>query len=510
MTLKELSRRLLTTSLSNRAIADTADVAPNTVRRYRARLLEEGLTWGDVSLLTEAELEARLNGGRKLARKSFIEPDFQYVHTELRKIGVTLLMLHEEYGEQAGEAAMSETEFRRRYHRHQRSLGIVMRQPHTPGYRLFLDYSGKRPCLVDPVTGEKTPVELFVAVMGSCRKTFMYATESQRLPDWCEANIRALEFFGGVPTLLVPDNLKAAVDRVTKAEGHVINFTFSKLAEHYGTIVMPARPKEPTDKAPVEVGVKLAQRWAIGRLRHRTFTSIGELNEALAEMTELMNDKPMKGFGGKSRNQLFEELDRPALKPLPEKPFEYADWKLNVTVPQDYHVAWDGHFYSVPFRYVGAKVRLRITARMVEVYHKHENFPVASHLLCREPGGCTTLREHQPAAHQAYAADQGAEMISWAEKSGESISAFVRSHIDKHRRPALSMQALKGLRTLEREYGLARLDAACKRAVAIPNITITSVRSMLQRGIEDKPLRGRTSSAPTSSHGNVRGAQAYE
>lgn len=510
MTLKELCRRLLTTDLSNRAVAETADVAPNTVRRYRIRLLEEGLTWKDVSPLTEADLEQRLNNGRKLTRKSFIEPDFVQIHAELSKIGVTLLMLHEEYADLAGEAAMSETEFRRRYHRHQRSLGIVMRQPHTPGYRLFLDYSGKRPHIVDLATGVKTPVELFVAVMGASRKTFFYATESQRLPDWCGANVRALEFFGGVPTLLVPDNLKSAVDRVTKTEGQVINYTFSKLAEHYDTIVLPARPKEPTDKAAVEIGVRLAQRWAIGRLRHRTFTSLGELNLALAEMNQLMNDKPMKGHGGKSRNQLFEELDRPALKPLPEQPFEYAEWKLNVTVPQDYHVVWSDHYYSVPFRYVGAKVRLRVTARLIEVFHKHENFPIASHLLSYERSGCTTLREHQPAAHQAYAQDQGAELIAWAERSGASISDFVKRHIDKHRRPALSMQALKGLRSLEREYGVARLNAACQRAVAIPNITITSVRSMLQRGIEDKPLRGRAADNPLPGHGNVRGAQAYE
>ncbi|MGH8429304.1 MAG: IS21 family transposase, partial [Solimonas sp.] len=339
----------------------------------------------------------------------FVEPDFAYVQAELCKPGVTILLMHEEYAAEAGDGAMSETEFRRRYNTYQRSLGIVMRQPHAPGYRLFLDYSGKRPSVLNLQTGERTPLELFVSVMGASRKTFVYATATQRLPDWCEANIRALEFYRGVPMLLVPDNLKSAVDRVTVAEGHVINYTYSKLAQHYDCIVMPTRPRKPKDKAAVEVGVRFAQRWILARLRNRVFTSIGELNAAIAELLVRMNDKPMRGHGGKSRNQLFEELDRPALKALPELPYEYSDWKLSVTVSQDYHVVYDHHYYSVPYTHIGAKVRISATARQIEVYAKDDHFPIATHLRGDKVGGCTTLREHQPAAHRAYAQDQGAE-----------------------------------------------------------------------------------------------------
>lgn len=510
MNLKEVCRLLLTTDFSNREVARAADIAPNTAGRYRNRLAEEELDWSSVAAMTDRVLEERLNNGRQLARKAFAEPDFAYVHAELSRPGVTVTLMHEEYAAAAGEGVMSDREFRRRLDQYQRSLGIVMRQPHAPGYRLFLDYSGKRPSILNPKTGERRPVELFVSVMGASRKTFVYASATQRLPDWCEANVRALEFYRGVPRLLVPDNLKSAVDRVTVAEGHIINYTYARLAQHYDCIVMPTRARKPKDKAAVEVGVRFAQRWILARLRNRVFTAIDELNAAIAELLVRMNDKPMRGHGGKSRNQLFDELDRPALKALPELPFEYADWKLNVTVAQDYHVIWDDHHYSVPYTYIGSKVRVRATARQIEVYAKDDHFPIATHLRSFKKGGCTTVTEHQPAAHRAYAQDQGAELIAWADRSGPWISAFVKKHIDAHRRPALSMQAMRGLRGMAKEYGAERLDAACHRALRIHTTSVSSVRSMLQRRIESTPLRGANDEPPMPGHDNVRGANTYE
>jgi transposase len=510
MNLKDLCRLLLTTELTNRQVGSAAGVSHNTAVRYRTRLIEEELSWHEVGPLSEAELESRLNRGRMRWRQRFVEPDFGYAHGELRKPGVTISLLYEEYAAATPSGAMSETEYRRRYDRFERSLGVVMRQPRLPGYQLFLDYSGKRPSITHRETGERRPVELFIAVMGASRRTFAYATATQRLPDWCEANVKALEYIGGVPVLLVPDNLKSAVDRVTKTEGHVINFTYSALARHYDCVVLPARPRRPKDKAPVEIGVLFAQRWILGRLRNRTFYSLEELNQAIAELLQRMNDKPMRGHGGKSRNQLFEELDRPALKPLPQHPYEYADWKLAITVAQDYHVVWDEHHYSVPYRYVGAKVRIRATARMIEVYHKNENFPIATHLRSNIKDACTTNPEHQPASHRAYAQDQGAELIAWAERSGPSINRFMKTHIEKHRRPMMSIQAFRGLKSLAREHGIERLDAACHRALRLNATSITSVRSMLQRGMESAPLRGEAANDPLPTHENVRGSSNYE
>ncbi len=406
---------------------------------------------------------------------------------------------------------MSETEFRRRYHKYAKKLGIVMRQAHRPGENLFLDFSGKRPSILDPETGLKREVELFVAVLGASRKTFMFATESQGMADWCEANVRAFEYFGGVTLALVPDNHKAAVDKISRTEGHQINFVYALLARHYNTFVLPTRARKPKDKAPVETGVKLAQRWGIARLRNRIFTSIGELNAALAEMTEELNARPMRKYRNKSRNDLFQELDRPALQPLPQYRYEYAEWRLNVVVPMDYHVHWQNHYYSVPYRYMGDKVRVRISSSTVEVYTVNGSSPIASHPIGVSDGSCTTLKEHQPSAHQAYSEEKNAEMLAWAHRAGASVEAFAQHHQEKHRRPALTIQALRGLRKLESQYGQDRLNAACRRAISIPLISVTSIRSMLSRRMENTPLRGNATNSPSPPpHKNVRGPESYQ
>ena len=236
----------------------------------------------------------------------------------------TLSLLYEEYASGAGKLGMSETEFRRRYKRHCQSLGIVMRQPHAPGRELYLDYSDKRPKLTDPKMGEKTP-ELFVAVFGASKKTFVCATRTQNLRDWCDVNVKALDFFGGVPELLIPDNLKSAVTRTSVTDGPTINFTYDELAQHYDCRVKPARPRKPKDRALVEGGVLLIQRWILARLRHEIFFSLADLNSRIQDWLLLVNAKPMRWFVGKSRDQLFTEIDLPALKPLPVMPYEYAD-----------------------------------------------------------------------------------------------------------------------------------------------------------------------------------------
>lgn len=252
--IKDLCRMLLTTSLSNRRIASALRIAPNTGNRYRTRLTEEALDWMTVNELDEETLSRRLNTGRSQLLHTFVEPDWSYVHGELQRRGVTVTLLHEEYAESLVANAMSETEFRRRLHRYQRTRGLVMRQVHRPGECLFLDFSGVRPNLTNPVTGERTPVELFVAVFGASRKTFVYAVASQTLPDWIHANVKALEFFGGVPMFLVPDNLKSAVISHKRGEGALLNKTYSECAAHYETTILPARPSTPKDKAHVELG----------------------------------------------------------------------------------------------------------------------------------------------------------------------------------------------------------------------------------------------------------------
>lgn len=507
--IKDVCRLLLTTSLSNRRIASALRMAPNTAQRYRTRLAEEGLDWSDVCGLDEETLSRRLNTGRRQLLNHFVEPDWSHVHKELQRRGVTVTLLHEEYAGSLVAGVMSETEFRRRLHRYQRTRGLVMRQVHRPGECLFLDFSGMRPSLTHPATGQRTPVELFVAVFGASRKTFVYAVASQTLPDWIDANVKALEFFGGVPMFLVPDNLKSAVISHKRGEGALLNKTYSECAAHYGTTILPARPHTPKDKAHVELGVKIAQRWILARLRHRTFTSLAELNVAISEQLDRMNDRPMRSCGGKSRNQLFDELNRPALSPFPVEPYTFGEWQLGVRVGQDYHVRWDEQYYSVPYTLVSAKVNLKATRTAILVFHRDRR--VALHPRHHESGYVSTLPEHQPRAHRAYANDQPAAVMAWAQAAGGAIHRFLQQHIEHHRRPAQSLQAGRGLQRMAREYGSDRLQAACDKALRLHAFSIRSVKSMLQRGIDHalSDTQDAANDTPTTAHDNVRGANYY-
>lgn len=508
--LKDVCRLLLTTPLSNRQIGSSLAISHNTAARYRQRLAEEGLTWESVAVLDEATLDRRLNTGRSLLLKDFVDPDWVDVDAQMRRPGVTLSLLHEEYAASLSDGAMSETEFRRRYQRHRRAHGLVMRQIHRPGEALFIDFSGNRPSITDAATGEKTPVELFVAVMGASRKTVVRAVPSQKLPDFIDAHVQAMRFLGGVPMFWVPDNLKSAVTTRTKGQGALINATYSECARHYEAIPLPARPRKPKDKASVEVGVLIAQRWILARLRDRVFYSLGELNAAIDELVQRLNDRPMRTCGGKSRNQLFDELDRPALKPLPAEPYEFAEWTLNVRVGQDYHVGHEGHYYSVPFNLAGSRVNLRVSRDVVAVFLGDRR--VALHPRSSEVGACSTLPEHRPQAHQAYAQDQPAALLAWAQTQGGAIHQFIQQHIEEHRRPTISVQACRGLQRLARTYGIDRLQAACARALVLHANSTRSLESMLQRGLEHAPIRQAPAANddPAAPHENVRGADYFQ
>ena len=508
MVQKHLCRLLLTTDLSNRDIGQRCNISHNTAGRYRQRLREEGLTWEQISELPQETLDAQLNNVRERIKKRFVEPDWSHVHAELPRAGVTMTLLYEEYASGLDSNPMSDREFRRRYDRYKRSLGLVMRQARRPGEELFVDYSGKRPSITDPETGARTPVELWVGVVGSSRKTFAYCTASQQLPEWIDAHVRAFEFFSVLPQHLVPDNLKSAVVRISRKDGHYINPTYQALADHYDVMVMPTRSRRPKDKAAVENGVRIAQMWILARLRNRTFFSLQDLNRAIAELLVILNNKPMRARGGKNRNELFDEIDRPAMRSLPVQSYEFAEWKIGITVPQDYHIVWERNYYSVPFSLVTRKINLRVTAHTVEAYHRDQL--VATHPRSYEVDGVLTKKEHQPPAHRLYGEEQMAELVAWAETVGEAVHQFMQQHQLAHS-AAASMQAFRGLKRLARDFGTERLDNACARALRMRATTITSVRSMLSRGIENTPLQGDTAANdPIAPHENVRGASNYE
>ena len=429
----------------------------------------------------------------------------EYLYQELKRKGVTLQLLHMEYKERE-PSGYQYTQFCRLYRAWQRHLDVVMRQEHRAGEKLFVDFAGQTIPITDPATGEITGAQLFVAVLGASNYTYAEALPSQELPHWIAAHVHAFAFIGGCVRLIVPDNLRAGVTRAHRYEPD-INPTYAEMAAHYGAAVIPARPRRPRDKAKAEQGVLLAERWILAALRHRTFFSIAEANEAIRERLAWLNGRPFKKLPG-SRAILFAELDRPALRPLPAQPYEYAVWKT-ATVNVDYHVEVDRHWYSVPYQLVGEGCDIRVTAAIVEVLHHGRR--VASHRRSGEQRRFTTDAAHMPEAHRRHAEWSPSRIVRWAEQTGPATAALVASIMASRPHPEQGFRSCLGIMRLGRRYGPERLEAAAARALAIRALSYRSVESILKGGLDGLPLPGSEPVTTTiGDHANVRGAGYYE
>jgi transposase len=396
---REILRQKLLCGFSHRHVAQSVGVSASsvgdTMLRAKGAKLE---SWAQVEALSEEALEKLLYGVPEGAGAERPRPDPIYLHTELRRPGVTLALLHLEYMERHPTDGYRYTTFCKIYsdwHERQRP---VMRQTHVAGEKMFVDYSGDRPRVVDPNSGEVQPVELFVAVLGASNLTYAEATRTQSVSDWVSSHVRAFEYLGGVTRAVVPDQLKSGVTRACRYEPGVQR-TYEELAEHYGTTILPARPAHARDKAKVEVGVLIAQRWVLARLRNQTFFSLAELNERIAELVEELNNRPMRVYR-ESRRQLFERVERATLLQLAATRYTYASWKLNAKVNIDYHVEFDGHYYSAPHTLLRQYVDIRATSTTVELYRGRER--VASHPRSSIRGKHSTTSEHMPKAHQRH------------------------------------------------------------------------------------------------------------
>lgn len=509
MSQKQICQLVLTTNLSARKIGEQADASHNTVTRYRDLLHASKLEWPQVKAMSPVDLDALLNPGRANAKKAFIDPDWSHIHREMARTGVTLTLLHSEYEQVVPEGVMSERTFRRRYDEYVASLRLSMRQPRLPGHHMFVDYSGKRPCITDPATGDKRPVELWVSCVGVSRKAFAHAKLSQKLPDFIESHLLALDYYGALAEVLTPDNLKSAVTSVSWREGHLINPSYLAFAEHYDLLVLPTGPRKPKEKAAVENTVRLMQRWVIAVLRNRTFYSLAELNAEICRLVEAFNNKPMTGADKRSRNQLFQEVDLPVMRPLPQQRYLYADWKIGVKVPKDYHIGFDGNWYSVPFRLVDERVEIRAMRDAIEI--SQGGRLVATHPRSYKKGEIITNPDHQAPRHRAFAEAGYGEINGWAADVGEEVAEFVRLHLEKASGGA-TVNAFRSLKQLKRQFGAHRLILACRRAMKMGAISTQTLQSMLVRGLEDKPLSDEVVAAPTNvpTHENVRGAANYE
>ena len=358
-------------------------------------------------------------------------------------------------------------------------------------------------CLIDPKTGVRIPTQLFVAVWGASNYTYAEATLSQQLPDWIGSHVRAFDYFGCVPKALVPDCLKSGVSRACLYEPD-LNPTYADLAEHYGTAVLPARPRRPRDKAKVENGVLITKRWILAVLRHRTFYSFTELNAAMGDLLERLNTRSLRKMN-KSRRDLFEIFDLPNAYPVPEKPYEYAEWK-KATVNIDYHIEVEKHYYSIPFRLLHEKLDVRLTAHTLEAFHKGER--VAAHVRSYLPHAHTTLKEHMPPAHQKYLEWSPSRIIEWASKTGPYTALLVQSIMASRSHPEQGYRSCLGVLRLEKHFPPERIEAAARRALKYSACSLKSMRAILASGL-DRLVDPEAQQAALPLHENIRGGPYY-
>ena len=504
--IREILRLALGEGFSRRQVAAATRVPAATVGDHLARARLAGLGWPLPEGMDDAQLEGHLFAPPSPSLPSDLRPlpHWPTVHGELRRKDVTLALLWMEYRERHPDG-FGYSWFCQTYRRWQGHLDLVMRQEHRAGEKLFVDFAGQTVPITDPDSGEVWQAQLFVAVLGASSYTYAEALASQALPDWVAGHVHALEAIGGCPRILVPDNLRSAVTKAHRYEPE-LNRTYEEMAAHYGCAIMPSRSGKPRDKAKVEQGVLVATRWVAAALRHRTFFSLAEANAAIAERVAWLNARPFRRLPG-SRRSLFEALDRPALRPLPDRPYEYATWK-SAKVNIDYHVEVDRHWYSVPYQLVGQSCDIRVSARVVEVLHRGRR--VASHPRSREQARFTTEPAHMPEAHRRHAEWTPGRIVAWAERTGPATAGLVAAIMAGRPHPEQGFRSCLGIMRLGRAYGDARLEAAAARALAIRGLSYRSVESILKNGLDGLPLPGAEPATTIGRHANVRGAGYYE
>lgn len=494
--------RLKEAGLSNRQIANSINVSPSTVSLILSRAKAAGLSWPLPKNIDETALKDTLYpDAEKLGSKPL--PDMEYIHKELKRKSVTLQLLWEEY-RNTHPQGYRYSYFCELYHTWRKKLDLPMRQPHRSGEKMFVDFAGQTLDIVDPKTGEITPAYIFLAVLGASNYTFAHGVLFQDLQNWIQLHCLALEYFGGAPQIIVPDNLRAGVARSCRYEPD-LNPTYQEFAAYYNCVVIPARPYHPRDKSKAENAVLFVERQILARLRNRTFFSLKELNQSILEELTILNERPFQKLEG-SRKSWYENLDKPALQPLPTRRYEFAQWK-SVKVNIDYHVEVIKNYYSVPYQLVREQVDVRFSTSTVEILHKGKR--VASHPRLYGKGKLSTNPEHMPSYHRKYLEWSPSRIISWAEKSGPATARMVQELMQRRAHPEQAYRACLGILRLGGKYGAERLEAASSRAINLGAFSYKSVKSILQKGLDRTvPEEKDTTSLP--EHDNIRGSTYYQ
>lgn len=474
------------------------------VDEYLRRAEAAGLSWPLPATLDDAALERLLfPAAPPLPAQARGLPDWPTIHRELRRKGVTLFLLWQEYREQHPQGYQYSW-FCERYRAWRGRLDVVMRQEHRAGEKLFVDYAGQTVEVVDRLSGEIRTAQLFVAVLGASNYTYAEATWTQGLEDWIGSHQRCFRYLGGVPEIIVPDNLRSGVSKTHRYEPDT-NPTYQEMASHYGVAVLPARVRRPRDKAKVEAGVLVVERWILAALRNRSFFSLAELNAAIRELLERLNARPFKKLPG-SRREHFAQLDKPALQPLPAAPYVYAEWK-KARVHIDYHVEVDGHYYSVPHTLVKKQLEVRITRNTIECFQRGNR--VASHRRSYHKGRHTTTSAHMPEAHRQASGWSPERLANWAAETGPATEKLVLTVLSARKHPQQAYRSCLGILRLGKAYGSERLEAACRRALTLGSHSYKSIESILKHRLDERPLTQQADPPLPEDHDNIRGPSYY-
>jgi len=500
---KEILRLNYNHGLSKRAIAGACNISPTTASEYLDRASGANLDSEKLSTMDDESLGKILYPEKIEKEVSKQMPGMNYLHKELKKKAVTLQLLWEEYKGENPDG-YERSQFYYLYKDWKKKLNPVMRINHKAGERLFVDFSGDKPHYVDPGTGEVIYAELFIGVLGASSYTFATAVRSQKKEDWIRCNITALEYFGGCPEIIVPDNLKSGVKNACYYDPE-INPVFTEMADHYSVAVLPARPYKPKDKAKVESGVLNAQRRILAAIRNLTFFSLSELNARIKEELQKLNTRPMSVVG-KSRHELFNEIDKPALRPLPSSRFQIFTFKY-ATVNIDYHIEVEKSYYSAPYKLLHQKVEAKYNEHTVEVYHKGQR--VASHLRTLSKGKFVTDDTHRPPEHIKYLEWTPERIRHWGQTIGTNTEHLMEKIMSSGRHVEHGYRACLGILRLSKKYSPQRLEKACARALYIGGISYRSVKSILKNHLDEQEITSEKISSKSIMHENIRGGEYY-
>ena len=504
--IREVLRLKFELDMSERQISKSTQVSRSTINDYLRRFAVSGLCWPLPLGFAEADIEAALFPPKPALPDALRPiPDWVQANQELRRKGVTLFLLWQEH-KSGNPDGFNYSWFCKQYRAWSGKLDAVMRQEHLAGEKCFVDYAGHTMPVIDRHTGEIRQAQIFVGIMGASNYTFAEATWSQTIPDWIGSHVRMLGHFGASPEILVPDNLKSGVSKACRYEPDT-NPSYLDFANHYGIAVIPARSRKPRDKAKVENGVLIVERWILACLRNRSFFSLAELNEAIGELLVRLNQRPFKKLPG-CRETMFRSVDYPAMRPLPVERYTLTEWK-KVRVNLDYHVEVGGRYYSAPYALIGKQLDVRFSEHVVEVLHKGER--VASHARLPANGKrYSTVTAHMPRAHQEMAEWTPERIVDWAARVGEHTSKLVDALIRRKLHPQQAFRAAVGIIRLGKRYGDSRVEAACRRAYATGAISYASVDSILKHRLDELPLPqdSKQTSLPLM-HDNVRGSGYY-